>query len=261
MKSYSIVLITILLFSCEKDNISIKKPSTTKISTHSKEKANIIGRFSDLDTIYITTNDDLKEVIESLADNTCAFIKAGVYSLETTVHLAEKSNVVISGEGFNSTIINIIASNEFRRSITIGKNVKSLLVQDISFKGIGFNSNIYHAAIGSSLGGATIGVEDITIQSIRVEDLPVGISIGGGSLGSYDKVLVKENIIKNTIGNGTGFGYGIHNESATNVLIENNQIIQATRHSIYQARNEEELLNPGSYSVIIRDILFSYHKR
>ena len=162
----------------EKDNISIKKPSFTKKSIHSKEKANIISRFSGLDTIYITTNDDLKEVIESLADNTFAFIKAGVYSLKTTIHLSEKSNVVISGEGFNSTIINITANNKFRRSITIGKNVKSLLIQNISFKGVGFNSNIYHAAIGSSLGRSTTGVEDITIQSIKVEDLPIGISVG-----------------------------------------------------------------------------------
>ncbi|TRX46479.1 hypothetical protein FNH22_30695 [Fulvivirga sp. M361] len=252
MKSYSILIIVIILFSCE-EITTIKKVSGGKTSTLTDGIYSINERFIDLDTIYISTNDDLKEIIESVPDNTCIIITSGTYNLENTIYLTEKSNIVISGEGLNSTIINIVPKNEFRRSITIGKNIKSLLIQNLSFVGIGSSSNIYHAAIGSSLGGATTGVENISIKSIKVDNLPVGISIGGGSLGSYNNVLIKENIVKNTVGNGPGFGYGIHNESATNVLIESNRIEHATRHSIYQARNEEELLNPGFYSVIIKN--------
>ena len=77
---------------------------------------------------------------------------------------------------------------------------------------------------------------NVTFTNLRVRNTAVGISADTSTSGIFDGVTITNNEILGTVGLDPGWGYGIEVSNPTNVLIADNLIKEATRHSVYIAR-------------------------
>jgi Concanavalin A-like lectin/glucanases superfamily len=189
----------------------------------------------DTTTTYVTVNttDDLEDSIMYATDNTVITLSSGTHHIESFIPIAGVKNLTIQGQGWDTTTCEVTSGVSTAFKIMSG--VEDLVIEKMTIRGGDTNTSNIHA-IGSS--GTTIHTNNVTFRYLWIENIGVGISVGGGVDGEYDTVTITDNVIYKTIGNDPGWGYGIHNNNAHNVTIANNWIEEATRHSIYQARGD-----------------------
>jgi Concanavalin A-like lectin/glucanases superfamily len=187
----------------------------------------------------VTPADDLKAIILAAPANTSIELTAGTFYVNSDIIIQNKDNLTIKGQG-DSTKIKIAA--DVGIAFDIYKNVNNLTISDLFFEGT-LPLLAATRAVGSHYG--TIQTRNITITRVRVENTAIGISVGGGPFGDYAGATVTDNIVRFTHGTESGWGYGIHNDGARDVLFARNYVEYSTRHGIYQAR--------GYNNIIIRD--------
>ena len=134
----------------------------------------------------------------------------------------------------------------------IGSNNEHLTIRDLFIKGTSPLSVNTHA-IGNFSGSTNNRF--IRYTNLHIEDVAVGISAATSTSGVYQRVAITDNLVRRTIGTEGGWGYGIHMENATDVLIARNRIEQATRHSIYLARSAA-----GSNIVVERNEIIDHDR-
>ena len=187
--------------------------------------------------VTVTPNDDLKSIIESASNDTVINLTAGVFDLPVhapfnqAVLIQNKSNLRITGQGPDQTILKLPSNAQF--GFYTGSNVDGLTIEGLHLQGtLPLATNTH--AIGNYSG--TTNVHDVTFTNLRVSDTAVGISADTSTSGVFDLVAITNNEILGTVGLDPGWGYGIEISNPTNVVIADNLIEEATRHSIYVAR-------------------------
>ena len=187
--------------------------------------------------INVTPAQDLRTIIESADNDTVINLSAGTFNLtrnapfNQAILIENKTNLTIMGQGRDQTILNLPADAKF--GFYTGSNVHDLTIENLHIRGtLPLATNTH--AIGNFTG--TTNVTDVRFSGLRVTNTAVGISADTGTSGTYDGVTITNNEILGTFGLDPGWGYGIEVTNPTNVLIADNLIQEATRHSIYIAR-------------------------
>jgi hypothetical protein len=181
---------------------------------------------------------DLRTAIANARPNSRVSIPAGVYDIgNTPIRIEDKRNVEIVGAGEGKTIIQSGASAPFILELA-GTNT-NLTISNISLYGAPRLAKNTHAlAEGPDRMTLTGG----RFHNLDIRNVAVGISVAGTGTGYCDDVQITNNRLDNiqnvltATGTTSGSGYGIHNESCTNVRIADNIIRNADRHAIYQAK-------------------------
>lgn len=218
--------------------------------------------------VTVSSSSDLKQVIEAATDYTFIKLLPGDYSVKNNIEINHKSYIKIMGSGCNKTKIKLDPAVTI--GFVIGNNINDFELSNMSISVDGTLTTNTHA-IGSHCG--VENVENVNIHNLCISNVAVGISVGGACLSDvpdsitgdipypcssehdiYMHVVIRDNIIESprqgTGQQGSGRGYGIHNDNAKDVLIYHNQINKAGRHSIYQGRGE---------NVIIKNNLITNH--
>jgi len=187
--------------------------------------------------INVTPAQDLRTIIESADNDTVINLSAGTFNLtrnapfNQAILIENKTNLTILGQGRDQTILNLPADAQF--GFYTGSNVHDLTIENLHIRGtLPLATNTH--GIGNFTG--TTNVTDVRFSGLRVTNTAVGISADTGTSGTYDGVTITNNEILGTFGLDPGWGYGIEVTNPTNVLIADNLIQEATRHSIYIAR-------------------------
>jgi hypothetical protein len=226
MKSNTFYLfgLVFILFvcACEKDTSQFDKiiiePKNSKIST-----------------IHVLPGSNLKTIIESAGSNTRVLLYPGDFYVSSSINITKKKNFSIVGYGNSQTKIYISPYVDI--CFKIKDSVTNLTIEDVLMQVAGNMQTNTHA-IGSN--GGVKGVNGVLIQDNYINNVAVGISVGGGYYGDYQNVIVKNNIIENATysNNLSGQGYGIHSDNTKNLIVESNYINKAGRHSIYVGRGD-----------------------
>lgn len=199
---------------------------------------------------------DLAQTITTAPNNTKLLLKAGHYYLNRSCQISGKENLKIIGEGEARTIIHLPEGMYI--GFEIGSDINGLEISRLSIvgevKSQQFTRNTH--AIGS-VGGKS-NQQNVVYRNLLIKNVAVGISIGSGigeeCTSNCRNFKVLNNRLEDIYGEEAGSGYGIHNECAVESFIAGNTIINATRHSIYQARgykvsiSNNILLNHGKPS-------------
>jgi Concanavalin A-like lectin/glucanases superfamily/Right handed beta helix region len=195
--------------------------------------------------VIVTPSDDLEAIIEEVPDSTTIVLTSGTFNFEQRgsyplwygTIIQDKTNLTITGQGWDNTRIKL-APDVFI-GFYMGSNVQNLTIENLRIEGtLPFTVAPFFGphAIGNYSGSTNL--HNITFRKLWVQDVAVGISANTGITGVYDGVTIVDNVVTNILGTESGSGYGIHCSNARNVLIANNYIEKAGRHSIYQARGD-----------------------
>jgi len=188
-------------------------------------------------TTYVATTNDLASLIEAATDNTQFVLAAGTHNVSSDINIGKKRIQIVGKGKYNTTVK---AATNVPIIFDVESDVEDLKIHKMKIEGTPPQSGAYGThGIGSN--GGTTNVRRVTFKDLLVTDLAVGISVGSGLDGSnnpyiYDTVLIERNALVNLLGIDSGHGYGIHNDTANNVIIRRNYIEKADRHSIYQGR-------------------------
>lgn len=196
---------------------------------------------------------DLRSAITNARPNSRVNIPAGVYDIgNTPIRIEDKRNVDITGAGQGRTIIRSGASAPFILEMA-GTNT-NLKISNMTLEGASRLARNTHAlAEGPDRMTLTGG----RFFNLDIRNVAVGISVAGTGTGYCDDVQITSNHLDNiqevltASGTTSGSGYGIHNESCTNVRIADNVIRNADRHSIYQAKAYQPDRPPATGSIVI----------
>lgn len=204
---------------------------------------------------------DLRAAIANARPNSRVSIPAGVFDIgNTPIRIADKRGVEIIGAGEGRTIIQSGPSAPFILELA-GTNT-NLTIAGMSLYGA--------ARLAKNTHALAEGPDRMTLTGGRFHDLDirnvaVGISVAGTGTGYCDDVRITNNHLDNiqnvltAAGTTSGSGYGIHNESCTNVRIADNVIRNADRHSIYQAKAYQPDRPPATGSIVIEHNLIINH--
>ena len=187
--------------------------------------------------VTVTPDDDLRAIVESAANDTVITLAAGTHDLGSHtpfnqgILIQNKHHLTIRGKGPNKTRLRLPSDAQF--GFYTGSNVTNLTIKNLHLEGTPPLTTNTHA-IGNFSG--TTNVRDVKFTQLRISNTAVGISADTSTTGLFDGVSITDNEILGTVGLDPGWGYGIEIANATNVLVANNHIEEATRHSIYVAR-------------------------
>lgn len=140
--------------------------------------------------------------------------------LESPLKLSNVCNLVI--DGLNHSIK---CCNGF---LVIENGCKIIEVKNIKADG---NGKGYFLDMPSTPSIKT----NINIHHNTLSDFSVGISFNADLAGLVENSRISNNIISNILGTEPGSGYGIHLANVRNCIINNNNIQNVQRHSIYHA--------------------------
>jgi hypothetical protein len=204
---------------------------------------------------------DLRAAIAGARAGSRVNIPAGVYNIgNTPIRIEDKRNVVISGAGEGRTVIQAGASAPFILELA-GTNT-NLTVANMSLYGA---SRLAKNTHGLAEGPDRMTLTGGRFHNLDIRNVAVGISVVGSGTGYCDNVQITGNHLDNIqevftpTGTTSGSGYGIHNESCTNVRIADNVIRNADRHSIYQAKAYQPDRPPATGSIVIEHNLIINH--
>jgi hypothetical protein len=187
-------------------------------------------------TIYVKPTQNLEALIDNLGfDNTQFVLSAGTFNVSGDMAISRK-RVQIIGQGRDQTIIK--AASSVYITFRIENGVEDLKIHKLKIEGTPVPAPADFNTHGIGATGSATTVRRVTFKDLTVSNLGVGISIGGGPGNTYDSALVENNIVSRCLGSESGHGYGLHNDSASNVLMRGNYIEKCERHSIYQGRGD-----------------------
>ena len=188
--------------------------------------------------VTVTPSDNLKAIIEAAADDTVITLTTGVFNLarqspwDQGIIIQNKTNLTITGRGWNETTIKLTAANA-KFGFYIGSNVSNLTIENLRILGT-YPPSVGNYAIGNYSG--TTNVSNVSFKNLRIENMAGGIDTNTGLKGTYDGVTITGCHVVNTYGEDAGWGYGIHLGNVTNATVSDNLIEDGTRHSIYISR-------------------------
>ncbi|MEW6221345.1 MAG: right-handed parallel beta-helix repeat-containing protein [Thermodesulfobacteriota bacterium] len=188
--------------------------------------------------ITVTPADDLAAIVAAAGDDTVLTLTAGTFHLtahppyDQGVWIQDKTGLTITGQGWRKTRIKL--ASDLALGFYVGSNVHRLTIEKLHLEGtLPLATNTH--AIGNYT--STTGVTDVRFQDLLVSDVAVGINIGTSPSGVYDRVEITRNMILDTVGTDSGWGYGIACANSSHVAITRNFIRNATRHGIYFGRS------------------------
>jgi len=172
----------------------------------------------------------IQEAIDALTDGQILYFPSGNYK-RGYLTIKDKSNIRIMGRGATHTLIGSDAKFELQGTID------GLVIEGLTIQGNGVVSDRHSLTTQPS--GQTL--KNIIIRDNIIHNVVLGISVNADTSGTIDNVLIENNTITTIVGEGTGEGYGIHvshhdSSVSANIVIRNNTIYDAYRHSIYVAR-------------------------
>ena len=182
---------------------------------------------------------------DGVTDDTDAIQKAVDFKLCRIVYLNKtdksyKMNGIIIQDknGWELNGMNMV--QQFSPTALFGIKFKGT-VKNVSIKNLHIigtaTSETFQSGIGADSGQIQ---ENITITGNIVENVNVGISANANLAGTIKNWYIAENVLKNIYGPNSGQGYGIHvaygSLEVANIVIKNNVIDNANRHSIYIGR-------------------------
>ncbi|MDP7010924.1 MAG: GYF domain-containing protein [Verrucomicrobiota bacterium] len=183
--------------------------------------------------ILVSPSHDLRTVIEEANHNTIIKLTPGVFHLRALkpygqgILIQNKRGLIIMGSGRDKTTIKLAPDVDV--GFFIGTNVAGLKIENLHIQGTPpLKTNT--AGIGNNSG--TTNTRNIILTNLKVDHVAVGIFLATNN-GVIRDVRITNNIVSHTVGTEAGWGYGIHTRKIGNVLIANNFIEHATRHSIY----------------------------
>jgi hypothetical protein len=237
---FFLLFATTLLFSCKSDFLESEKLIISPQENQKELKSGIV--------INLTPSDDIVNCIREAGDNTRIHLGPGDYVIENAaIYLENKSNFTIEGDGNETRVIfvrNDLSSTS--PGFRLLYNLSNITIQNFSIVGVPRykNKDYYIRGIGNEQGAQNIN--GITVRSMDINSVAVGISFGGGG-SDVRNVTICNNRISDIYGVFTDTGAGIKTSFVHGVKIEGNFIENATRHSIYQAN---EPLPEGSDPMI-----------
>ncbi len=187
----------------------------------------------------------LKTTIENAESCTIINLPAGNYNVSSEIYISKKCHLKIRGAGMGRTVL--LLTKDVYNCFNIQSDVHDLEICNMSIIGPATRNPIQ----GSDAIGSNLGVKNITNMNyhhLYIHNLVNGICLGGNPENDPNSTTttnfnawVHDNIIEDVfrytdLENGPGNGYGINNDNVWNVVIENNIINRAGRHSIYQGR-------------------------
>jgi hypothetical protein len=204
---------------------------------------------------------DLRSAIANARPDSRVNIPAGIYDIgNTPIRIEGKRNVDIAGAGQGRTIIRSGGAAPFILELA-GTNT-NLKISDMTLEGAArLTRNTHALAEGPDRMTLTGG----RFYNLDIRNVAVGISVAGTGTGYCNDVQITNNHLDNiqevltAAGTTSGSGYGIHNESCTNVRIADNVIRNADRHAIYQAKAYQPDRPPASGSIMIEHNLIINH--
>lgn len=247
MKKYYILLfclIVIAIVSCKKEKSFIETEEQV-ISLIFDKSSRSCPNCEIWNLITVTDPSTLKATIENAFPCTVIKLPAGNYNVTSEIYINKKCHLKIIGAGMGITTL-LLTTNVYN-CFNIQSDVHDLEICNMSIIGPAQrNPNQGSTAIGSNLN--VTNITDMNYHHLYIHNLVNGICLGGNPENDpltttttnfnawvHDNIL--EDIFRYTdLENGTGNGYGINNDNVWNVVIENNIINRAGRHSIYQGR-------------------------
>jgi hypothetical protein len=212
--------------------------------------------------VFVSTSADLRREITDAVPYTTIHVAAGHYPIaDPTLKIERKTGLKIVGAGQNLTFIDLDSLSH--GGFEVGDSVTDLTIRSMTITGtctadpakrtfgVFTNENEY------------FHIRDVEFADLHLDALAVGIKIGvnigftssanTGVLGQYDAVSIRGNLITRTCNYESQQGVGIANTNATNVWIVGNEIRDAKRHAIYQARGV-----PGARIVIADNLILNH---
>ena len=216
--------------------------------------------FSDWNKVFLDPGDDLHQAVLDAVPSTVITLAEGTFTLEGHgswdygVLIQDKAGLVIQGQGKDRTLISLPADLDF--GFYLHNNISDFTLRNLGIAGtLPLQTNTH--AVGNYTGpGYTTNVRRITFTDLRIRDVAVGLSLATHHEGSvYEGVLVTRNIISDTVGTESGWGYGIHTHNPSNVVITRNFVRNSTRHGIYFGRAA-----PGSNISITHNLVYDHDR-
>lgn len=156
----------------------------------------------------------------------------GTYSCADLV-IANATDLTIEGHG--GAVIEWQATGA-RIGLQLSGTCDNVTIRGIHFLGNGLVADA-HAGV-YNLSGAVLSA--IKVLECVVEDCTLGISFNANTSGSILNCTAAFNVLRNIVGEASGYGYGLHvadgTGATTNTLLIGNSLDQCGRHSIYIAR-------------------------
>ena len=167
-------------------------------------------------------------------DASVVVVPPGEYAISAPIVLEDVSDLTLRGCG---GVIQMVGTGARYSAVQLEGTVSSVTIEGLHIKGSGVLADA-HAGIANDSG---VTITDLRILGNTIEDTTIAVSVNADLSGSVSGALIEGNTILLVIGTAAGYGYGIHHASGdyaeiANVRILGNTIVDAGRHSIYQAK-------------------------
>ncbi len=254
--SYTILFSIFYFSSSSQNNESMYIYGMGKIigSYHTSEIDSIIFYNDDLSgknmrRIDIYPEDNVIEKISTYKDSCLYFFNSGTYNINGSIALYQYSDVIFRGSGSSKLIFNYPESIFCFEVIS---NLRNVLIDNLEI--CTDDSTVANAQNKYGVGSWTSAnnVDRLTISNCYFHTLNAGVFVSTGTEGNFRNVKIINNVIENISGYTSGRGYGIGNDKCENIFISGNYIINAARHSIYQAKHA------GNDTVFIENNIILY---
>ena len=171
----------------------------------------------------------IQRALDSLPNGATLFFPPKTYT-RGRVYLKDKKNVHVVGYGSIHMLSGVGASFEMQGEI-----------ENVTIEGFTIQGDGLVASKQSGFANASgTNFKNIEIIKNNIYDVSIGISINADLSGKIDGATISRNRVERVLGVNPGQGYGIHvshgSYEPSSVLISDNTIIDAQRHSIYLAR-------------------------
>ena len=215
--------------------------------------------------VSVTPDSNLQQLINNAQAGDTIILSAGTYhvTVDTGFVFKNKTNLTVLGQG-SATVIAIDSANNY--GFFIRDNNNGLTISNLRIQGTPHfidPESVVVVQTGIAPSGGSVHNRNIRLTDLEISDVAVGISVGAPGTPTSDcsdittasshHIVIARNLIRNIVGGKRASGIGIHLDNARQATVANNEIRDAPRHSIYQARCGD--------SVVIRENLILDHGR
>ena len=182
------------------------------------------GAKGDASTDDVTT---FQAAVTAMSSGSTLFVSKN-HKITAALSIADKSRIRITGPG--RIFLSGAATGAY--IFQLSGTVDDLEIDSLTLAGDN-NTGYTQSAIGNASGQT---ISNVRFHDLKISQINVGISLNADLSGTYDSAWVYNNKFKDIIGTGSGQGYGVHMSNATNAHVYDNEIDNASRHSIYHAK-------------------------
>jgi hypothetical protein len=193
----------------------------------------------DSDAVGDGVTDDtaaIQAFIDAVPSNAHIVGQVGKVYLYSKLVIKDKSNILLDGNGAS---IKLKAVDSVNRADAFGLQgvLDGIEIRNWNIVGTGV---VEHRHCGIRVSGAAT-VKNLVVKNNTIRNVTIGISASADTAGATILgVDISNNQVQNVTGIESGTGYGIHvavaGAGATGIVIAENRVISAQRHSIYCAK-------------------------